>query len=487
MTTEFFPESLVAILYQINTALVLITVIFLILENRDSQTSIIWILVIILIPFAGLLAYLIIGRTWKRRRLVKNSAEKVLSAYRKRHRENHQRFLRGLEEEDSELSNDLKKITNLLFRSSMASLSFCHSPDLFFSGEEFFGQLLKDLRQAEKSIHMDFFIWKSDKLGQRVAQVLEAKARQGVQVKLIFDGLGSLRRISRSYRRRLKAAGISYHYFMDLRHWKSQWRINYNNHKKIVIIDGKIGYLGGMNLGQEYIDGGKFASWRDTQMRLTGSAVALLENAFLIDWSNCLGEHFPKDQVPDLSQEMGTIPLQIGLSGPDSRWSSLKLSYFTLITNANQEVLIQSPYFVPDNSIMEALIAAALGGVRVELMITGVPDKYSAWWAAHSYFIPLLEAGVHIYLYQPGFLHAKVFVVDSTISSVGTCNMDIRSFFYHYEISALIYNRRTARKLRDQYLKDRLQCHEVTLEEMKNLGLLKRFRNSFMRIFSPLL
>jgi len=215
--------------------------------------------------------------------------------------------------------------------------------------------------------------------------------------------------------------------------------------------------------------------------------VDLVENAFLIDWSNCLGEEYPEDLRPDISREEGKVPLQIALSGPDSHWSTLKLAYFTLISNANEEVLIQSPYFIPDQSIMEALVSAALSGIKVELMITGIPDKYTAWWAAHTYFEPLLEAGVSIFLYTKGFLHAKTFVVDQSISSVGTCNMDIRSFSLHYEINALIYHEETARSLRVQFEKDKQFCHKLSINEMKEMHFLKKFRNSLMRIFSPLL
>jgi len=484
---NLFPENIIGLIYQLNTLVVLITLILLILENRDSQTAIIWILIISFFPGVGLFFYLIFGRSWRKSSLLKKSAEEELRKYQEKHSLNHLNYLHKLQRLDPTAASDIKKVTTLLYKGSMATLSFANQPELFFSGNDFFNRLFEDIEKAEKTIHMDFFIWKSDKLGNRMADALIKKASQGVQVRLIFDGFGSIMRISRKYRSRLKKAGIHYHYFLDLRHWKSQWRINYNNHKKIVVIDGKIAYLGGMNMGQEYIDGGHFSYWRDTQIRLTGSTVGLVESAFLIDWSNCLGEEVPEEIPPIPGEEEGNVPVQIGLSGPDSHWSTLKLAYFTLITNAAEEVLIQSPYFVPDQSIMEALTSAALSGIRVELMITGIPDKRTAWWAAHTYFAPLLDAGVQIYLYEKGFLHAKVFIVDSHISSVGTCNMDIRSFSYNYEINALIYNRGTASDLRVQFMRDRVHCRKIELQEMQEMGLLKRFRNSIMRIFSPLL
>lgn len=480
------PENILSIVYLLNSLIVLFMIIMLILENRESQTSVLWILIIALLPGAGLFLFILLGRSWRRKGLLKVPAEQILSEYRNRHKQSHKLFLSTLKK-DSENSSDMLKVSNLLYNGGMASLTFSNEPELFFNGKDFFDRLFQDLEAARESIHMDFFIWKSDTLGEGMAQLLARKQSRGVKVKLIFDGLGSLMRISPSYRKKLKTAGISYHYFMDMRHWKSQLRINYNNHKKIVVIDGKIAYLGGMNMGQEYIDGGPFPFWRDTQIRLTGSAVDLVENAFLIDWSNCLGEEYPEELRPEMGREEGHVPVQIALSGPDSHWSTLKLAYFTLISNANEEVLIQSPYFIPDQSIMEALVSAALCGINVELMITGIPDKYTAWWAAHTYFQPLMEAGVRIFLYEKGFLHAKTFVVDKHISSVGTCNMDIRSFSLHYEINALIYHKKTALSLRNQYLRDRTFCRELTIGDMKALPLLKKFRNSIMRIFSPLL
>lgn len=481
-----FPENILSIIYLLNSLIVLTTIILLILENRESQTSILWILIIAFFPGIGLFLFIVIGRKWRRKKLLKVPVEQILSEYRDKHSRSHKQFLSTLEK-NSECASDMIKVSNLLYNGGMASLTFSNEPELFFNGKDFFDRLFLDLERAKESIHMDFFIWKSDKLGEGMAKLLARKQSQGVKVKLIFDGLGSLMRISPSYRRKLKVSGISYHYFMDMRHWKSQLRINYNNHKKIVVIDGNTAYLGGMNMGQEYIDGGPYPYWRDTQIRLTGSAVDLVENAFLIDWSNCLGEDYPEELRPDMLQEEGSIPLQIALSGPDSHWSTLKLAYFTLISNANEEVLIQSPYFIPDQSIMEALISAALSGINIELMITGIPDKYTVWWAAHTYFQPLLEAGVRIFLYEKGFLHAKTFVVDKLISSVGTCNMDIRSFSLHYEINALIYHERTAQTLRNQYMLDRNFCREVKVSDMRKLPLLKKFRNSLMRIFSPLL
>ncbi|MDA3851194.1 MAG: phospholipase D-like domain-containing protein [Spirochaetaceae bacterium] len=220
---------------------------------------------------------------------------------------------------------------------------------------------------------------------------------------------------------------------------------------------------------------------------MEGSSVLLLKRAFLLDWSNCRGEKFERSNMDVSLKKEEQIPMQIVLSGPDFSWSTLKLSYFNLITNANREVLIQSPYFVPDQSMMDALIMAALSGIPVELMITGIADKHIPWWAAHTYFPPLLRAGVKIYLYQKGFLHAKVLVIDSMTSSVGSCNMDIRSFSLNYEINGLIYHEKTAKKLKEQFQRDKKHCKELTMEEYNRLGILRKFRNSFMRIFAPLL
>jgi cardiolipin synthase A/B len=478
--------SLVQIIYTVNLLITVITTFTIILSNKDSTTSLLWIILIFAFPFFGLLIFILLGVDWQKHKLLRYSPEEALNRYRIAYEDINSRFIESMHEKDPDEANDMEKLIRLIDRGCHSSLTYADSYRLFYRGRDFFETLLEDIEQARHRIHMDFFIWKSDTLGERIKDILIRKAAEGVEVRLIFDGFGSLKRISRKYRRELRKAGIDYRYFLDLRDPGSRHKLNYNNHKKIVTIDGRIGYLGGMNIGQEYIDGGRrFNSWRDTQLRLTGSCITLLDSVFLADWFNCTKGEASFPVPPEFREEDDRYPLQIAVSGPDSEWYSVKLAYLSLIVNANREVLIQSPYFVPDSSMLDALETAALSGTKVMFMITGKPDKRIAWWAAHTYLEKILRAGVRVFFYEKGFLHSKVFIVDETLSSVGTCNMDIRSFHLHYEINAMLYSKPIAHDLREQFFRDRNVCREVTYEDLMNLGIFRRFRNSLCRLASP--
>ncbi len=478
--------SLVQIIYTANLIVTVIVTFAIILSNRDSTTSILWIILIFTVPLLGLGIFILLGIDWQRHKLLKYSPEEALNTYRIAYEDINKQFMKKMRFQNPDTANDVEKLIKLIQKGCHSSLTYADSYRLFYRGEDFFASLLDDIRHAEKQIHMDFFIWRSDSLGEKIKDILIEKASQGLEIRLIFDGFGSLLRISHRYRRELKKAGISYRYFLDLRDPGSRHKINYNNHKKIVTIDGKIGYLGGMNIGQEYIDGGRhFASWRDTQIRLTGSCLTLLDSVFMADWANCINENVTYPAPPEHDETKQQYPLQIAVSGPDSEWFSLKLAYLSLISNANSEVFIQSPYFVPDNSMLDALQTAALSGTKVYFMITGVPDKRVAWWAAHTYLEKIIRAGVRVFSYEKGFLHSKVFIVDHHLCSVGTCNMDIRSFHLHYEINAMIYSDKITGELKEQFYLDMKDCREVNLEYFKNLGLLKRLRNSLCRLASP--
>ena len=323
---------------------------------------------------------------------------------------------------------------------------------------------------------------------------------------------------SRKYRKELKANGIKFLYYHDP--FSILWTrfVNYRNHRKIVVVDGVVAYMGGMNMGQEYIDGGKrFNSWKDVHMRIVGDSCNLIQNVFVCDWYNAGGrdleifnieenkhKHFKKIKYADknLNEEKVSIirkdlfpqsftdkflPVQIITSGADSKWDSIQKVYSKMIEEAKESIYIESPYFVPDDGFLRTLENAALSEVNVNLMITGNPDKLVAWWVAQTYFETLLNAGVNIYLYEKGFLHSKFCVMDGRIVSCGTCNMDIRSFYLHYEMNAVIYDIDIAKKFEDIFKKDMLDSHKITIEEYSKQPMLVRLRNSACRIIAPVL
>lgn len=459
----------------------------ILLGNRNPAWSISMLLVLYFLPILGIPFYFLNGVNWKKRKIVKHIPERIFKANLGEliNRQHH-----FLQEVPPEYENDTVKNVRMLLRSSGAIMTMNNHLSIYNDGGEMFKALITDLQKAEKSIHMEYFIWRSDELGEKMADVLCRKAAEGLEVRLLFDGVGCFRMMSRRYKRRLKKAGIQIKYFLDPLNPLSGWLLNYCNHRKIVVIDGKTGYTGGMNIGQEYIDGGKrFESWRDTHMRLKGETVNLLQAVFLADWENSGGrvenEH---DYIIPPDEQFDDLPMQIVTSGPDSDWHSLKDLFFNMICNANEEILISSPYFVIDESIEEALITAALAGVNVIILMTGAPpDKWVPFWVAHTYYERLIEAGVQFYQYQRGFYHSKFLIADGKIATVGTCNMDIRSFHLHYEVNAVIYDSIRAQILKSTFNENLENSRKISLEECENLGFFKKLRNSIFRILAPLL
>ena len=477
--------SIISILITIITALII-----LMDDSKTSESTISWLLIIFLFQWIGVIFYILLGINWKKGNIVQQRPEDIFGKFLAPALERQEKFIQSsLMENYSEKYSDTVKTIRLLLTGNNSILTLNNRVKLYFKGREAFQDLIQDLEKAQDSIHMEFFIWRSDQLGNKIKDILIRKAKSGVDVKLIFDGLGSFRKISFKYRRELKENGIKYKYFLDLNSAVDRMKINYRNHRKIAIIDGRKGYTGGMNIGQEYIDGGRrFNTWRDTALRLTGDSVMLLQALFLTDWSSSGNEQILDEKLfPAFHPADIQIPMQIAVSGPDSKWSSIEQLYFLMITNANEEVWIQSPYFIPNDSILKAMQVSALSGVKISLMMTGIPDKRPPFWAAETYFETLLESGVRIYQYKKGFLHSKYLVVDREISTVGTCNMDIRSFHINFEVNTVLYDRLVASELVNQFNKDLEYCDEITLERMKKQGIFLKARNNLLSIFSPIM
>ena len=459
----------------------------ILLDNRKPAWSISMLLMLYFIPFLGVPFYFLSGVNWKKRKIVKHIPERIFKTNLGDLIERQQDFMKRI---PPEYENDAVKNVRMLLKSSGAIMTMNNSLNVYDKGAELFDALLNDLENARESIHMEYFIWRSDKLGERVLEILSRKVAEGVEVRLLFDGVGCFRMMKLSYKRRLRRAGVQVRYFLDPLNPFSGWLLNYCNHRKIAVVDGDIAYTGGMNIGHEYIDGGKrFNSWRDTHLRLEGEVVGLLQAVFLADWENSGGRvGSEQDYINIQLSHIGDLPMQVVTSGPDSDWHSLKNLYFNMISNANEEVLIASPYFVVDEAIEEALVAAALAGVKVVIIMAGAPpDKWVPFWVAHTYYERLIEAGVEFYQYGQGFYHSKYLIADGKILTVGSCNMDMRSFELHYEINAVIYNSVMAEAMRKTFEEDIANSKKISLEECENLGFLRKLRNSVFRLIAPLL
>lgn len=472
------------ILYWVHFVLVLIALLSVLNSRKSPASSIAWILAVTVIPVGGLITFALFGIDRKKRRVIPRIPEEVLADYLA------DSPARRPDPKGSP-PDTADRMVALLARSASAPLTLGNTLRTYFSGADKFHDLTADLQAAEESIHMEYYLWRSDTLGRRIREILEERARRGVKVRLIFDGVGSFAKISYAYRRSLKEAGIEFAYFLDLSSPIARLKINYRNHRKIVVIDGRTGYTGGMNIGSEYIDGGtRFESWRDTHLRIEGPGVSMLQAVFLADWYSSGGHPLPPDEIlpePEFPAPPGGIPMQIAISGPDSPWDGVRLHYLELLGGARTEILIQTPYFIPGEAVEKAIIAAALRGVRVIIITVGKPDYRIPYWAAQTYFEPLLRAGVEIYRYQAGFIHSKVFIQDRIVASVGTCNVDIRSFELDYEINAVIYSPEEAALHAEQFHRDLRHCRRVSLNDVRTGPFLGRLRNSIFRLLSPLM
>jgi cardiolipin synthase A/B len=382
-----------------------------------------------------------------------------------------------------------KKLGMLVRRNSLSVLTTRNRIDIQQDASRFYPSLIEDLKAARHSIHLQYFIWGVDPFTESVKEILIEKARAGVEVRLLYDPIGSQAHVGRRYVNNMRAAGIKMAATSPFYHLHT---ISYRNHRKITVIDGAIGYTGGMNIGQEHLDGGAgFDYWRDTQARLVGESAAILQAVFMVDWYNAVKEnlfyakYFPSD--PKELAEAG-VPVQILTSGPDSQWAAIRQLYGLMIVSAQRHVYLQSPFFLPDASIAEALRAAALSGVEVKVMVSARPSgNRLPDWAGNTYIEEIVNAGVRVFLYEKGYLHAKTISIDSEICSIGSANIDIRSFSINYELAAVFYSEQIAKQLEADFERDLADCTEFNPEEYRKRGTLSRFRDSVARLLSPLL
>jgi len=465
-----------------------VTVILLIMDDREPSITLAWLFILVFLPFVGVFFYIFFGRDWKvvaRRKgwiqtLKRVEIEEMAPIWKR----NAQATARFYEEWGDAIA---EPISRAISAENVARVLPASSLELFNDGATKFARLMEDLAAAQRFIHLQYFIWEQDELTARIVPILLDRLKAGVEVRIMYDWMGCITFKKRELKQLARAGAIVRADVTDL------LRINYRNHRKIVVIDGEIGYTGGMNVGQEYIDGGKrFATWRDTHMRLTGQAVAGLEKLYASRWFEQKKDHEDLFQAkympaPDpTAVETGTL-VEIAAQGVEDPWSAARRAHMVAIGQAEESVWIQSPYFIPDYSIYDVMINAALSGVDVRFMMTGIPDKPIALWAAQTYYRKLIEAGGRVYLYKAGFFHSKTIVVDGIVSAVGTMNMDQRSLKLHKELMCWVFDKGFARQVADAFAHDVKSCHEVTLDDVLSVGRLKRFRNQAARLFSNVL
>jgi cardiolipin synthase A/B len=459
------------------------TIVVILLENRNPVKSLAWILVLIFLPVLGIIIYLYLGQDYRKQKIVDKKSIRRL----------HNRPKADVEELDvnsARYSVNTKHLIRLLQNNSEALAFHGNDIRIYTTGVDTFASLFGEIEKAVNEIHIEFYIIENDTVGRQFCELLMRKAFQGVRIRLIFDYVGSFH-LKRPLQNKLKAAGIELYPFLPA-HFKitiRKNRINYRNHRKIVIVDGRVGFTGGVNIADRYLTGNKLGLWRDTFIRVEGPAIHGLQNAFLTDWffvSRQLlsGDHF-FPYIPPYPGRDNVI--QVVASGPDSDWENIQQGIFVAITTATRYVYVQTPYFMPTDNIISALQTAALGGVDVRVMMPERTDTFMTQSCSYSYITQSLEAGVKIYLYRNAFMHSKAIVIDDLISSVGSANMDFRSYEQNFELNAFIYDENTAVELRNIFRNDQQQCTEITLEEWSNRPFITRVKESVARLFSPLL
>lgn len=476
----------------------ILSIVIVFFQRRDPKAVWTWLLALYFVPVFGFLFYLLLCQDINKSKMfrIKEVEDKLRVSARAQ-----EDFIRNHEMSIEEpMGRDYKDLVLYNLETSGAVLTMNNQIEIFSDGEEKFADLRRELKRARYFIHIQYYIIKNDEVFDSLVPILLDKVKEGVEVRILYDGMGG-RFMPEKKWNRLREAGIQVGEFFPAFLGRLNLRINYRNHRKIVVIDNEIGYVGGFNIGKEYIGKDKkFGFWRDTHLKIRGEAVISLGIRFALDWNYAAHEnlflhakyfslsHIIREETKKILQGNGMpLGVQIITSGPDMTTRQIRDNYLQLFHKARKHIYIQTPYFVPDDAVLTALKIAARSGVDVRLMIPCKPDHPFVYWATYSYVGDLLEAGARCYKYEDGFLHAKGVMTDGRVSCYGTANMDIRSFELNFEVNATIYDENTTEKLEQIFLYDLQSCHEITVDEYEGRSLGIRFKEQCSRLLSPLL
>lgn len=466
--------------------IVLSTVVFVVLDNRNPVKAMAWILVLSFLPVIGLILYFFLGRSNRKERMI---SRKGYSRLIKRPMSEYQM--------QESLDTDLDKSRIMsFFRHVNNALPFeGNKVEIYTEARSMFLSLLRVISRAKHHIHIEFYIIEDDPVGRMLRDALIDKARQGVKIRLLYDDVGCWK-VNKDFFEAMLCEGIEVQSFLKVRFPVFTSKVNYRNHRKIVIVDGCIGYIGGMNIAYRYLYGLSWGVWRDTHVMIQGRAVYGLQTAFLTDWfavERALitsPEYFPKItyQSDCIDYVIGNNSIaQIVTSDPVGVWRDIMQGYVMAINSAKNYVYIQTPYFLPTEPVLIALQTAALSGVDVRIMIPKRGDSWLIHKGTMSYIDDILEAGVKVYLYKKGFLHSKIMVCDDEISTVGSTNMDFRSFEHNFEANAFFYDKKTALAIKEIFCNDVKSCMYLTRNMWNSRSRINKVSESVIRLFSPLL
>ena len=457
------------------------------LENRQPVKTISWILVILLIPGLGIAFYIFFGQNYRKEKII---AKKGLK--------NHDVLLHHAHAQIDGISTgvllheekfrEYRSLIQMLINNSTAVFTKGNIVTVFNNGRKTYDSLLEALTCATKFIHIEYYIFENDKIGRQIAELLKKKASEGVEIRMIVDDVGSWA-LKESFFKEMRNAGVEIYSFLRVKFPMFTSKVNYRNHRKIVIIDGEIGYMGGINVADRYLEGdsNSYGIWRDTHLKIEGDAIHTLHSIFLLDWYFVSQTELYDQKYFPAARQSGNAMVQVVSSGPDTDWPAIMMGFFKAITSAKHYVYIQTPYFMPTESMITALKTAALGGVDVKIVIPFKSDGYITLLSSRSYIKEMLESGIKIFFYKKGFIHCKTLIIDDYISTVGSANMDFRSFEQNWEVTSFVYDYETAMILKNDFEEDLSHSQHVFHDEWIKRPIIEKTKESFCRLLSPLL
>ncbi len=452
----------------------------IIMDNREPSKTMAWVLVLWFLPLLGIVLYFFFGQNTRKERLV---SQRSLDQLTKRS------MLEFAEQKSLRLPETHRPLMQLFNNQSMALPFKDNKVEIYRNGYEFFPALLQAIGKGTHHIHLDFYLFCDDPLGRLVADALIDKAREGVEVRVIYDDVACWR-VGNAFYERMRNEGIEVHAFMPVKFPAFTSKMNYRNHRKLCVVDGRVGFVGGMNIALRYVKGTGTQPWRDTHLKVEGAAVYGIQRAFLVDWyfvdrTLVTDRKYYPPQNPAICNN---CVAQVVTSSPITPWPDIMQGYVRIMLEAKRYVYMETPYFLPTEPILFALRTAALAGVDVRLLIPAKSDSKILDWSTISYVMETLQAGVKVYLYQPGFNHSKLLVSDDCISTVGSTNVDFRSFEHNFESNIFFYDEGMALRLKRVFLDDQRQS--LPIEQVKRVEkrpFLKRLGESLLRLLSPLL
>ena len=451
-------------------------IVIIMVEKKNPLYTIFWIFLLYLLPYIGFFIYLFFGLTFKKKRV----ANKIYKLKKLRSRKN-------VSESDREELRRWKGLITYLEMSTDNYITSNNDIQLYFTGKEFFSNLKKEIANAKKFINMEYFIFQFDGIGKEIADLLIKKVNEGVEVNLIIDGVNLA---NFKLKRYFKNTGVNLYLFFRTYIPLFNVRINYRDHRKVTIIDNRVAFVGGMNIGDEYLGKGKIGYWRDTSVKIYGDIVSSFEKEFYFSLSIVKNKYLRDEKISnEISlkyEEDDNVYMQVISSGPNYEFPAIRDNYIKLIQEARKSVFIQTPYFVPDDLLLDTLKSAVLSGIDVKIMIPNKADHPFIYWINQYYVGELLRLGANIYRYENGFIHSKTILVDEEVVSVGTCNFDYRSFYLNFEINLNIYNKEIANSFKTQYYKDIAISKKLTFNDFKRRSIFTKVKESVCRLLSPI-